>query len=408
VDTPSAQDRRYIEWAVTQARRRSRAADTSVFDFVQRMLLAEAPQDASPGQKESIRAFAMKVQQFTSPVTAKGIEDTAFYRYNRLVSLNDVGGDPDQFGFTVSAYHGASAERAAHRPHTMLATSTHDNKRSEDVRARIDVLSEMPAEWRKLLRRWERMNRSKKTAVEDLPAPTSNDEYLLYQTLIGSFPLDAESDEALQAYAERIDAYMLKAVREAKVHTSWVNPSEGYESALSAFVRALLAPGTRNLFLNDLRTRARTFAWFGALNSLSMTLLKLTSPGVPDIYQGNETLDLSLVDPDNRRPVDYEKRGRMLEELAASGRDALAETGAALAASALDGRAKLWVVSRVLELRRAQAELYRDGQYLPLHAHGSRAAHVIAFMRRHAGASADRGASLDEARRRRGRARAAG
>jgi (1->4)-alpha-D-glucan 1-alpha-D-glucosylmutase len=379
VDTPSAQDRRYIEWAVARARRMTRAADTSVFDFVQRMLLAEAPPDAGAEQKERIRAFARKMQQFTSPVTAKGIEDTAFYRYNRLVSLNDVGADPDQFGFTVSAYHGASAERAAHRPHTMLATSTHDNKRSEDVRARIDVLSEMPAEWRKLVRRWERMNRSKKSTVEELCAPTSNDEYLLYQTLIGSFPLDAQSDEALNAYCERIEAYMLKAVREAKAHTSWLNPVEGYETALTGFVRALLAPGARNLFLNDLRARARTFAWFGALNSVSMTLLKLTSPGVPDIYQGNETLDLSLVDPDNRRAVDYMQRARMLEELGGMKPD----SAGALAASALDGRAKMWVILRALELRRAQPGIYRDGQYLPLHAHGSRTSHVVAFMRKH-------------------------
>ena len=379
VETASAQDRRYIEWAVAQARRRTRAADTSVFDFVQRMLLGDAPADAGPEQKGRIRTFAMKIQQFTSPVTAKGIEDTAFYRYNRLISVNDVGGDPDQFGFTVSAYHGASAERAAHRPHTMLATSTHDNKRSEDVRARIDVLSEMPAEWRKLVRRWERMNRNKKGTVDDLSAPTSNDEYLLYQTLIGSFPLEAQSDEALNAYCERIEAYMLKAAREAKAHTSWMNPVEGYETALTAFVRALLATGPRNLFLNDLRARSRTFAWFGALNSVSMTLLKLTSPGVPDIYQGNETLDLSLVDPDNRRPVDYAQRARMLEELAGIGQDG----AGALAASALDGRAKMWVILRALELRRQEPGIYRDGQYLPLQAHGSRASHVIAFMRRH-------------------------
>jgi (1->4)-alpha-D-glucan 1-alpha-D-glucosylmutase len=359
------------------------AADTSVFGFVQRMLLGEAPADADAEQKERIRSFAMKMQQFTSPVTAKGIEDTAFYRYNRLVSLNDVGADPDQFGFTVSAYHGASAERAAHRPHTMLATSTHDNKRSEDVRARIDVLSEMPAEWRKLVRRWERMNRSKKGTVEDLCAPTSNDEYLLYQTLIGSFPLEAQSDEALKAYCERIEAYMLKAAREAKAHTSWVNPVEGYETALTAFVRALLAPAPRNLFLNDLRVRVRAIAWFGALNSISMTLLKLTSPGVPDIYQGNETLDLSLVDPDNRRPVDYAQRARMLEELGGMQAD-----GAGALAAALDGRAKMWVILRALELRRAQPSVYRDGQYLPLHAQGSRASHVVAFMRRHEGHAA--------------------
>jgi (1->4)-alpha-D-glucan 1-alpha-D-glucosylmutase len=385
VDTPSTQDRRYIEWAVAQARRRSRAADTTVFEFVRRMLLAEASADASPQLKHEIKAFAMKMQQFTSPVTAKGIEDTAFYRYNRLVSLNDVGGDPDQFGVTVAAYHGASAERGAHRPHTMLATSTHDNKRSEDVRARIDVLSEMPGEWRKLLRRWERMNRSKKTEVENLVAPSSNDEYLLYQILLGSFPLE-DGDDAMQSYSERIEAYMLKAIREAKVHTSWINPLEPYEASVSAFVKALLAPSTRNLFLKDLRAQAKTLAWYGMLNSLSMTLLKLTSPGVPDIYQGNETCDYSLVDPDNRRPVDYAAREQMLESLAAlAKRPQLASAAHALAASALDGRAKMWLIWRTLELRRGQPDVFCFGQYVPLHAHGAQANHVVAFMRRHGG-----------------------
>jgi (1->4)-alpha-D-glucan 1-alpha-D-glucosylmutase len=385
VDAPSAQDRRYIEWAVAQARRKSRAADTTVFEFVQRMLLGEAPSDASPALREEIKSFAMKMQQFTAPVTAKGVEDTAFYRYNRLVSLNDVGGDPDQFGVTVSAYHGASAERGANRPHTMLATSTHDNKRSEDVRARIDVLSEMPGEWRKLLRRWERMNRSKKTTADELPAPSSNDEYLLYQILLGSFPLDDDGDEALKTYSERIEAYMLKAVREAKVHTSWINPSESYEAGVTGFVRALLSPSGRNLFLKDLRLHARTIAWFGMLNSLSMTLLKLTSPGVPDIYQGNETHDYSLVDPDNRRSVDYAARQRMVEQLAALAKQT--SPGAAvqaLAASGLDGRAKMWIVWRALQLRREQPDVFKLGHYVPLQAHGSRANHVVAFMRRHA------------------------
>jgi (1->4)-alpha-D-glucan 1-alpha-D-glucosylmutase len=386
VDAPSAQDRRYIEWAVAQARRRGHAADATIFEFVRRMLLAETPEDASPELKARIRSFAMKMQQFTAPVTAKGIEDTAFYRYNRLVSLNDVGGDPGQFGIPVSAFHGATAERAAHRPHTMLGTSTHDNKRSEDVRTRIDVLSEMPGEWRTLLRRWERMNRSKKATVDDEPAPSSNDEYLLYQILLGSY--DGEEGDALQTYTERIQAYMLKALREAKVHTSWINPNEPYEAAVSAFVNALLASSGRNLFVKDLGTRSATLAWFGMLNSLSMTLIKLTSPGVPDIYQGNEIVDLSLVDPDNRRPVDYAKRAQMLDRLEQVSRSSnLPREVKALAASGLDGRAKLWVVSRILELRREQPDLFRKGDYLPLAAHGAQADRVIGYVRRHGGRS---------------------
>jgi (1->4)-alpha-D-glucan 1-alpha-D-glucosylmutase len=368
VERPSAQDRRYIEWAIAQARRRSRTADTTIFDFLHRMLLAEAPAEAAPELKERIRAFAMKVQQFTSPVTAKGIEDTAFYRYNRLASLNDVGGDPAQFGVTVSAYHGASAERAAHRPHTMLATSTHDNKRSEDVRARIDVISESPAEWRKLLRRWERMNRSKKVSVNGRPAPSSNDEYLLYQVLLGSFAGDETDAHAMQAYSERIEAYMLKAVREAKVHTSWINPDDDYENAVKAFIQALLATSGRNLFAKDLRTHAATFAWFGMLNSLTTTLLKLTSPGVPDIYQGNETYDLSLVDPDNRRPVDYSTR-----------RQRLARLDAGEAAADLDDE-KLLVTSRALRLRRDHPEWF-TGEHATYAAVPASSAHALALGR---------------------------
>lgn len=387
-DTPSAQDRRYIEHAVSEARARTRAADATVYDFVQRMLLAEADEDASPELKARILAFAMKVQQFTAPVTAKGVEDTASYRYHRLVSLNDVAGDPGRFGVTLEAFHAASAERAANRPHTLLATSTHDNKRSEDVRARIDVISEMPAAWRRLASRWARMNRGKKTLVDATPAPSPNDEYLLYQTLVGTFPAGEPGDRGVEAYRGRIEAYMLKAVREAKLHTSWINTNSAYESAMSGFVRALLAPGKDNRFLTDLRVRAAPIAWFGMLNSISMTMLKLTSPGVPDIYQGNESADLSLVDPDNRRPVDYAARLAMLDELArieAAGGYANAVRG--LAETALDGRAKMWVVWRLLGLRQAQSDVFGLGHYRPLEVHGAHASHVIAFAREHEGAS---------------------
>jgi (1->4)-alpha-D-glucan 1-alpha-D-glucosylmutase len=387
LDKPSAQDRRYIDWAIAQARRRSRFADTTIYEFVRNVLLNEPPADASAELKERVRAFAIKMQQFTAPVTAKGIEDTAFYRYNRLASLNDVAGDPSQFGMPLSGFHGSCAERGANRPHTMLATSTHDNKRSEDVRARIDVLSEMPEDWRKLLRRWDRVNRPKKTLLEGEPAPSANDEYLLYQVLLGTFT--PETDDDLGTYCERIETYMLKAIREAKVHTSWIAPNAEYEGAVSAFVRALLAPDRRNLFLKDLRAHAKTFAWFGMLNSLTMTLLKLTCPGVPDIYQGNETVDLSLVDPDNRRPVDYARRAGMLDELEALARERnLRDAAEGLASSILDGRAKTWMVWRTLAVRRAHREIYDFGQYVPLHVSGAHADHVIAFMRRHGGKTA--------------------
>jgi len=379
------QDRRYIDWAVARARRRARAADASIFSFVRRVLLAEIPPNSSPELAAMTWDFAMRFQQLTAPVAAKGVEDTAFYRYHRLVSLNDVGSDPATFGMPVSAFHGASAGRAAHWPHTLLATSTHDNKRSEDVRARIDVLSEMPAAWQAMTQRWARMNRARKRTVDDEPAPSANDEYLLYQTLVGTLPADGARGDTLAGYRERIKAYMQKAIREAKERSSWVAVNEEYEAAVAAFVDELLDNGDGNRFLASLRAEQIPVAWFGSLNSLSMTLIKLASPGVPDIYQGNELIDLSLVDPDNRRAVDYELRRQLLRELSqiSPGTDAAAAL-IAMAAAPQDGRAKLWIASRTLRLRASLPELFESGDYVPLEATGARAANVVAFARRHA------------------------
>jgi len=381
----SPQDRRYIDWAVGRAKRRARSADVSVFDFVKSALLAQAPDGASEEFAAAYRAFAMRFQQFTAPVTAKGVEDTSFYAFNRLVALNDVGGDPDAFGMTVSGFHGASLDRAAKWPHTMLATSTHDNKRSEDVRARIDVISEMPAAWRLAVRRWSRINRSKKRTVEGEPAPSRNDEYLLYQTLAGSFPAGRLDAAALDAYRERIEAYMVKAAREAKARTSWINPNAEYESAVAGFVRALLGKGEGNLFLDDFRAQLPAFAWFGALNSVAMALVKFTSPGVPDLYQGNELADYSLVDPDNRRPVDYAARRAALDALAALAHDpaeGLSARVRALFDDHAEGRAKLWVIWRMLALRRDRPELFAKGDYHPVAVAGKRSRHLVAYARR--------------------------
>ena len=375
----SDQDRRYIDWAVGRARRRSRLTDVSVFDFLRGLLLG-APRESGIPVEDSVE-FAMRFQQFCAPVAAKGIEDTAFYRFNRLLSLAEVGGDPDEFGMTVRAFHGASGHRATEWSGTMLATSTHDNKRSEDVRARIDVLSEVPASWRLMLRRWGRFNRSRKREVDGAPAPSRNDEVLLYQTLIGSWPA---ADAPRAEYRERIGRYMQKAIREAKVHTSWIAVNEDYESAVASFVDALLADG-RSLFLDDLLARVPFFAWYGLLNSVSLALLKLTSPGVPDFYQGNELLDLSLVDPDNRRPVDYELRRLRLAELERLEHEPREHWPARLRAlfASDDGRSKLWVVRRLLAERRRAPELYAQGAYIPLTVRGARARHVIAFARVH-------------------------
>jgi (1->4)-alpha-D-glucan 1-alpha-D-glucosylmutase len=378
VDAPSEQDVRYVNWAVAHARRRSRAADISIFEFVRQSLLGQTVEGADEALRALVQRFAIRFQQFTSPVAAKGVEDTAFYRYGRLASLNEVGGDPAQFGMTVRAFHGASADRAARWPHTMLATSTHDNKRAEDVRCRINVLSEIPGAWRLSLRRWSTLNRAHRAKLDSGAAPSSADEYLLYQTLLGTLPPGTLDEAALAAWRERIEQYMIKAAREAKANTSWISPNEDYENALLGFVRALLGRLQPNPFLDDLRAQAEPIAWFGALNSLSMALVKFTSPGVPDVYQGTELMDLSLVDPDNRRPVDYALRARLLDELGALG------DPQSLLDTLRDGRAKLWVTSRLLALRRRLPELFRDGGYAPLAASGKHAEHVLAFARTHA------------------------
>ncbi|HSU23729.1 MAG TPA: malto-oligosyltrehalose synthase, partial [Variovorax sp.] len=403
VEAPSPQDLAYIDQAVDEARQRSHDADGSVFDFVRLTLLGETVPGASSGLRARALRLAMRFQQFSAPVTAKGVEDTAFYRYFPLSSLNEVGGEPAHFGMTLADFHVASADRAARWPHTMLATSTHDNKRSEDVRNRIDVLSEMPATWRLALRRWRAMNRVCEPLADDvegdvevgLQVPSAADEYLLYQTLLGTLPAGGLDDDRRETYGERIERYALKAARESKAHTSWVNPDEAYETALTGFVQRLLGADQdgrgdgRDVpeggFLTDLHHFGATLAWFGALNSVSMVLIKYASPGVPDLYQGNELMDLSLVDPDNRRPVDYAMRSRWLDRLeaiAAAPAHGTADAVRELAAEPHDGGAKLWVLWRLLGLRTAQPALFRDGGYEAVEAHGSRARHVVAFARR--------------------------
>lgn len=379
----TAQDRRFVDWAIAQARRRSEAIDAALFEFIRRCLLGES---VVPGLDAEVGRFAASFQQFCAPVAAKGVEDTAFYRYHRLISLNEVGGDPGAFGTTAAAFHGASADRARHWPHTMLATSTHDNKRAEDVRQRINVLSERPAAWRLALRRWATGTRAWRSEVDGEPAPSAADQLLLHQTLLGSLPPEGLDAASLPAYRERIEAYMLKAAREAKQHTGWARPNEAYEAALLEFVRRLLGRVDGNPVLADLQTRAAELAWYGALNSLAMTVLKFGSPGVPDIYQGTELIDLSLVDPDNRRPVDYAARDQVLGEL-----QSLAEAPdpgpglAALAARPTDGRLKLWLIWRLLWLRRAHPALFAEGSYHPLRVMGERRQHAVAFVRRHRG-----------------------
>lgn len=390
VDTPSAQDERFIDEATAAGERQSSDADRSVFGFVRRALRGEAVAGASGALAARVRRFAVRFQQFSAPVTAKGVEDTAFYRYFPLSSLNEVGGEPDRFGIEVDEFHALSADRALRWPHTMLATSTHDNKRSEDVRNRIDVLSEMPNEWVLALTRWHGLCRDTRRRLETDDAPSRADEYLLYQTLLGTLPLgglDPADAPACEAYAERICQYALKAAREAKLRTRWTQPDADYEAALESYVRAVLADMEEGACLGDIQRLADRIAWFGAWNGLTLTLLKYASPGVPDLYQGSELIELSLVDPDNRRPVDYALRQRQLDELRAmadtSPGAALAPRVQALAAAPHDGRAKLWIVWRLLSLRRAQPALFQEGGYEGLAAEGAMARHVVAFARRH-------------------------
>src|SRR5215471_847042 len=381
----SEEDRRYVQQAVAVAKKRSNAADLSVFDFIQRILLMDVYGSEAGWYKQAVLRFSMKFQQVTAAVMAKGVEDTAFYRYNRLVSLNEVGGDPSRFGTTVEEFHRANQERLSSWPDSMLSTSTHDSKRSEDARTRIDVLSEMPLVWLLHLRRWRDWNRGKKHVIEDQPAPARNDEYLLYQTLVGTWPQQTLDDAGWKTYSERISEYMLKAVREAKQHTSWANSNSDYETALTDFSQAVLDRSPQNRFLGDFDQFAQRVARIGVFNSLSETLLKLTSPGIPDIYQGSELLEFSLVDPDNRRPVDYERREQIFELLPRDGSDPhdLARRVRDLLSTCKGNAAKMYLTSKTLAFRREYPAAFRRGSYIPLKAAGERSEHVVSFARHH-------------------------
>ena len=382
-DTIAESDRRYIEWAVAAAKRRRSSTEGPILDFVRAALLLELP---APTERirQRMRSFVMKFQQITAPITAKGVEDTALYRFNRLTSLNEVGGEPDAYGTSVQAFHADCLYRAKNWPHEMLGTSTHDTKRSEDVRARINVLSEMTMAWRKTIERWRRMNRTRKREVDGRAAPSPNDEFLYYQTLIGCWPLEELDPEGNRTYCERIEAYMIKAAREAKLSTSWANINAEYEEALTQFIRATLELREGNLFLSDVVAVQRRLRRFGLFNGLSQLVCKLTAPGVPDIYQGNELWDFSLVDPDNRRPVDYDKRRAMLAQLSRSPQPAPAQARE-MVEHIGDGRCKLYLTWKILQFRREHEELFRRGDYVPLRVTGEHAANLCAFGRRHGG-----------------------
>jgi (1->4)-alpha-D-glucan 1-alpha-D-glucosylmutase len=370
-------DRLYMEEALRTARKSAPALQLEL-DFIGRFLLLQFPGHASTEEKQRWLHFVMRFQQLTGPLMAKGFEDTTLYIYNKLISLNEVGGSPRRFGVSPLEFHHFNKKRAAQWPTSMNATSTHDSKRGEDVRARVNVLSELPEEWDRRVTGWKKMNARKKTASTGRAIPDPNDEYFYYQTLIGVLPFDSAIDTL---FVERIKAYMLKAVREAKVHTAWLTHDEEYEQGFLSFIEETLRTSPDNFFLQDLLPFQKRVAFYGIFNSLSQTVLKCTCPGVPDLYQGTELWDLSLVDPDNRRPVDFGARLNSLLEIKEQARQEPARLLGELLASREDGRIKLFVTHTLLQLRHAQQLLFQRGEYIPLTARGEHKNNLITFAR---------------------------
>ncbi|TDU73335.1 (1-_4)-alpha-D-glucan 1-alpha-D-glucosylmutase [Prosthecobacter fusiformis] len=368
----SHEDHRIILRAIAMARRKNAELERTVFEFIRDVLLPPAD-NPHPVDENARRLFVLKLQQCTGAITAKGVEDTAFYAYTRLVALNEVGGEPGHFGSDVERFHQQNKMRGEKHPHCMLATSTHDTKRSEDVRARIAALSEMPREWARAVRTWHRANRKFAKKMEDSAAPDLNEEYFLYQTLLGSWPLYPMSEEERQEYIGRICHYMVKSLHEAKINSSWIEPNLEWDNAVSVFVERILTPAKNNSFETSFLPLSERVAELGAFNALTQLVLKLTSPGVPDVYQGQELWDFSLVDPDNRRPVDFNLRKSMLEESFPTPEEMLSQWR--------DGRIKLFITQKLLHLRQQHFSLFASGCYDPLKTSGIYARNVIAYRR---------------------------
>ena len=378
----------FLRFAIARAKRLNPDIDASGFDFLRETLLL---QNSSPAARQKpdpqILYFALKFQQLTGPVMAKGVEDTAFYVYTRFLSSNEVGGSAKSFGISLETLHQSNQERLKHSPDTMLTTSTHDTKRSEDVRNRLNVLSELPQLWAAGVRRWQRMNSKFKQKMEDgRIAPDNNEEYLLYQTILGAWPWQMESQQDREDYLERIKQYASKALSEAKVNLSWINPDPEYMKAVHAFITAILMPGPRGKespFVESLKSLLPQLQLFGVVNSLAQVVLKIAVPGIPDFYQGNELWELSLVDPDNRRPVDYNLRAGYMDALhELAGREGPAAVCRDVLANVADGRVKLWTTHRALELRQREHAIFRHGEYTALEVAGEHQENVIAFLRR--------------------------
>lgn len=372
----SADDKRLLDWALAGARRTVRASERPLIECLDAWLGGEAPRTLPPAERRERLSAAVRFQQLSAPVAAKSVEDTAFYRYGRLISRNEVGSDPARFALTPSAFHATARARAKQFPQALLATATHDHKRGEDARVRLAVLSEIPDEWAATLARWQRLNATLKREVDGVPAPDAADEAMLYQTLVGVWPLDLspEDETGVAALIARVAGWQEKAVREAKRRSEWAVPNADYEAACRDFLDAAMVADRASRWRFELATFAERLAVAGAVNGLAQTLLRCTAPGIPDLYQGAEFWDFSLVDPDNRRPVDWAARQT---GLVANG-DLVA-----LLPQWRDGRIKQAIIARTLALRETQPALFAEGTYLPVTATGDSAAHVLAFARCH-------------------------
>jgi (1->4)-alpha-D-glucan 1-alpha-D-glucosylmutase len=376
----SEEDHRRINLAIRWAKRRNPSMSRSLFDFIASVLLLQFPTTLDQQQRDAWRHFALKLQQVSGPIAAKGVEDTAFYRYYPLASLNEVGGELDAGGLEPDEFHRLMLYRAANWPHALSASSTHDTKRSEDLRARLHVLSELPDEWKDQVLLWRQMNKRWLHELYGEAAPDTNEEYLLYQSLVGTWPLHAMADREREEYAGRIVAYMEKALREAKLHTSWMNPSEDYEAAVFDFVQKILGPEAA-AFQTDLSQFVARIADAAFVNALSQVVLKLALPGLPDFYQGTELWDFSLVDPDNRRPIDFATRQAALQELSATDPQDAKQIARDVVAQWPDPRIKMLVTMRGLALRHRWHDVFAAGEYAPLTAEGEASEHIFGFGR---------------------------
>jgi (1->4)-alpha-D-glucan 1-alpha-D-glucosylmutase len=376
-DGLSEEDRSYIKEVIEETKGRIPLL-LNELNFIEKLLLLEWEESLTPEQRDLRLHFVMRLQQLTGPLMAKGIEDTLFYVYNRLLSLNEVGGHPGRFGITTTEFHTFNQKQSIAWLHKMNATATHDTKRGEDARARLNVLSEIPEEWENQVKNWSEINRSQKINVRGRAVPAANDEYFFYQTLVGAYPFD-ESENA--TFVGRVKDYLLKSVREAKLHTAWLRPDTAYEEGFLEFVDKVLAPSESNQFMQEFLPFQKWVAGYGVFNSLSQTLLKYTAPGVPDTYQGTELWDLSMVDPDNRRPVDYQQRISFLNYIKEKAQTDVLKLIDELFSSKEDGRIKLFLTYRVLQARKENLAVFQKGDYLPLDVSGKFKDHIVAFAR---------------------------